>query len=74
MTRVMNTVLIALVVCGGSLATPRPARAEGGGCTTQLMDCYVAAAKIDDFWYRTAAGIDCEIDYAACVRDHLLEA
>jgi hypothetical protein len=60
------------LVFGGIVFAPSGARAESG-CTTRLMDCYTAAAKIDDFWYRTAAGIDCEIDYAGCVRDKLFE-
>ena len=71
MTRVMNALMLALLVLAGLTAAPRTARA---GCTTNLLDCYVKAAKIDDFWYRTAAGIDCEIEYAGCVRDALLEA
>jgi len=37
-----------------------------------LLDCYTAAAKIDSFWYRTAAGIDCEFSYADCLREILI--
>ena len=57
--------LMTLAVIAGCLAAPRPAMA---GCTTTLADCYLAAAKIDSFWYRWAAGLDCELDYAECVR------
>ena len=31
-----------------------------------------AAAKIDSFWYRFAAGLDCELDYVECVRVKLI--
>ena len=71
MTKLTNTMLLALLVLVGSLAVP--ARASGG-CTTKLLDCYADAAKIADFWYRSAAGLDCEIEYVGCVRDALLEA
>ncbi len=69
MTKWTTTMLLTLLVSLGSLALPRQASA---GCTTRLLDCYAEAAKIDDFWYRTAAGLDCEIEYAGCVRDALL--
>jgi hypothetical protein len=57
--------VVMLIVLAGLVAAPRPAIA---GCTTQLADCYEAAAKVDSFWYRWAAGLDCELDYAECVR------
>ena len=50
-------------------AAPRPVSA---GCATSLADCYVAAAKIDSFWYRWAAGVDCELDFTECVRIKLI--
>ena len=58
--------LVAMVILMGVVLVPRPVLAQQ--CTTQLADCYVAAAKIDSFWYRWAAGIDCETDYAGCLR------
>ena len=61
--------LLALVVLAGFAASPRTATA---GCTTDLLDCYGRAAAIDSFWYRTAAGIDCELDYTDCVRRRVL--
>ena len=63
--------LMTLAVIAGCLAAPRPATA---GCTTTLADCYLAAAKIDSFWYRWAAGLDCELDYTECVRIKLIGA
>jgi hypothetical protein len=64
----LKKTLMALVLLSG-LAAPRPALA---GCTTDLADCYERAAKIDSFWYRWAAGLDCELDYAECVRIKLI--
>ena len=65
----VKKILLALVVLTGLVATPRSAMA---GCTTDLADCYERAAKIDSFWYRWAAGLDCELDYAECVRIKLI--
>jgi hypothetical protein len=61
--------LLTLVVLAGFAAAPQPALA---GCTTDLADCYGRAAGIDSFWYRWAAGIDCELDYTDCVRRRLI--
>jgi hypothetical protein len=63
--------LFAFVLLAGVAAAPRPAIA---GCTSDLSDCYVRAANIDGFWERWAAGIDCELDYADCIRNVLIGA
>ena len=60
--------LLALVVLIG-FAAPRSAMA---GCTTDLLNCYGRAAGIDGFWYRTAAGLDCELDFTDCVRRRVI--
>lgn len=65
----VKKILLALVVVSGVAAVPRPAIA---GCTTDLADCYVRAAAIDSFWYRWAAGLDCELEYTSCVRIALI--
>ena len=65
----VKKILCAAIVLAGFAAMPQPAFA---GCTTELADCYTAAAKIDSFWYRWAAGIDCELDYVECVREKLI--
>ena len=69
----MVKTLLTLVVLAGLLAPPS-AHAMVGGCTTTLAECYESAAKIDNFWYRWAAGLDCELDYAECVRIKLVGA
>ena len=61
--------LAGVVLLAGVIGLPQPARAD---CTGDLLNCYVNAAKIDNFWYRTAAGIDCEIDYADCISQLLV--
>lgn len=67
----VKKILFAAIVLIGVVAVPRPALA---GCTTSLADCYIAAAKIESFWYRWAAGLDCELDYVECVREKLIGA
>ena len=67
----VKKVLFATFVLAAFVASPAPALA---GCTTTLADCYGLAAKIDSFWYRWAAGLDCELDYVECVRQKLVGA
>ena len=67
----VKRIVMAVGMLAGLMAAPRPALA---GCTTELADCYERAAKIDSFWYRWAAGLDCELDYTECVRIKLLGA
>jgi len=62
----MKNTLLALVVLAGFAAAPRSASAAA--CATDLINCYGRAAGIDSFWYRTAAGLDCELDFTDCVR------
>jgi hypothetical protein len=77
----VKNVLLAGVFAFGVLAMPSPALAgvddgEAGAdpeaCATNLVSCYEAAAKIDSFWYRWAAGIDCELKFVKCTRQMLL--
>ena len=64
----VRKILLTLVVLAG-LGAPSSAYAmAAAGCTTTLAECYEQAAKVDSFWYRWAAGLDCELDYAECVR------
>ena len=65
----VKKILLTLVVLSGFVAVPRSAMA---GCTTDLGECFEAAAQVDSFWYRWAAGLDCELDYAECVRIKLI--
>lgn len=61
----VKKMLLTLVVLAGFVTVPRTAMA---GCTTDLADCYGRAARIDNFWYRWAAGLDCELEYTDCAR------
>lgn len=65
----VTKILVIAIVLVGAVAVPRPATAE---CNTAMMQCFEAAAKIDSFWYRWAAGLDCELDYAECMRIKLI--
>ena len=40
-------------------------------CFTNLSYCYVRAALVDGVWMRFAAGMDCELDFASCLREDL---
>jgi len=65
----VKKILVAVVLMVGFMSVPRSAQA---GCTVTLGQCMEAAAKIDSFWYRSAAGLDCELDYVECVRIKLI--
>lgn len=47
----------------------RPADAR---CATGILECYQRAANIESFWYRWAAGVDCELDFVECTRVKLV--
>jgi hypothetical protein len=57
--------VLGLLAMAALAVNPRPAHA---GCFTDLGDCYQKAANIDSFWYRWAAGLDCELDLIECTR------
>jgi hypothetical protein len=65
----VKKMLLAAIVLAGLFGAPTPALA---GCTTELADCYGRAARIDSFWYRWAAGLDCELDFVDCAREKLI--
>lgn len=67
---VKKVLLMALVLAG--LAASRPAVVEA--CATELLECYEQAARIDSFWYRWAAGVDCELEFVSCTRVALVGA
>jgi len=67
----VKKVLFTMIVLAALLGAPSFARADDGesdGCATSLLQCYEAAAKIESFWYRWAAGIDCELQFTSCAR------
>ena len=58
-------ILLGILVLAAMSATAQPTHAA---CATGLLDCYQRAAGIDSFWYRWAAGLDCELDFVECAR------
>jgi hypothetical protein len=40
-------------------------------CFTNLSNCYLRAALVDGIWMRFSAGMDCELDFASCLREDL---
>ena len=67
----VRMILLSVIVMSGLVMMPRVVFA---GCNGDLLDCYGRAAQIDNFWYRTAAGLDCELDYAGCLRQAMIGA
>ena len=58
-------VVAALAIIIGSA---KPASADVS-CFQDLAACYQRAAGIESFWLRWAAGLDCELTAAECVRE-----
>ena len=54
------------------ISSDRPARAQDIGCPETLRECYHRAAVRDDLWDRFVAGVECELDFLACVRRSLM--
>jgi len=65
-------ILLAIFVLAAMSASAQPSYAMAAGCATNLADCYQRAANVDSFWYRWAAGLDCELDFVECVRVKLI--
>ena len=65
----VKKMVLAVVLMVAFVSVPQSAQA---GCTVAMSQCMEAAAKIDSFWYRFAAGLDCELDFAECVRTKLI--
>jgi hypothetical protein len=64
--------MLAMVATGAPVVAAQ--EAEKDGCFTSFGRCMERAAAIDSFWYRTAAGLDCELDLIECVRVKVLGA
>ena len=67
-----KVVMLMFLVLGlSALSSPALAygqEAEKAGCATELLKCFERAAQIESFWYRMAAGLDCELDFVECAR------
>ena len=64
-----RVILLGILVLAAMSATAQPSYAR---CATGLLECYQRAANIDSFWYRWAAGLDCELDFVECARVKLI--
>ena len=56
---------LALVV-----SDSQPAMAQS--CRAGLRECFFRAALESNYWYMWRKGLDCEVDFADCVRHVLL--
>ena len=63
-------VVVALFVLAASTGT---AQAETT-CFTDFGHCMERASTVDSFWYRWAAGLDCELQLINCTRQMLVGA
>jgi hypothetical protein len=50
-------------------AVPSEALASRTSCASVYYTCMDNASQLDAFWRRSAAGWNCYVDLAACVRD-----
>ena len=58
-------VLLGLLVMGDARS------AWARRCFGDLRTCFYRSARIDDFFERTLGGLDCELDFAECLREKL---
>ena len=49
------------------LSHARPVAAEELHCFTDLNACFGRAGQIDSWWDRWLAGLDCEVNFFACL-------
>jgi hypothetical protein len=68
-----KALLVGVFLALALAATPRANDDGGEGeCFTNLANCYQQAALIDSFWWRFAAGLDCELKLVRCAREMLV--
>lgn len=60
--RVASLALLLTITSQAARAVPNPIQ-----CTVTLIRCYDEASNLGTFLLRTAAGLDCAINYAACI-------
>ena len=63
--------IAASLVFFGAALSARPALAQRS-CAAQLLTCYDRAAQQSTWIGRTAAALDCELEFAGCARKTVL--
>ncbi len=59
----------------GLIVSSASAVPEGrAGCTAELFSCYWRAAGLNNWLDRFVAALDCEIEYAGCIRRRIVGA
>lgn len=66
--------LLGIMAAVFLIGDARAVHASASSCNTDLLNCYTAAARVDSFWYRWAAGLDCEFGYIECARQTIVGA
>lgn len=62
---------VAAAVLALALIASRSSAVSQSSCFRNYYVCANSAANLDNFWRRSAAGLDCAVDLAACVRGAL---
>lgn len=70
-TRFKLVRIAALAILLAAASSTAHAMNSRSTCTMNLLNCYDRASQLDGFIRRSAAGFDCEINFAACFRDAL---
>jgi hypothetical protein len=61
--------LAALAFLLAAASSSTHAMTNQSGCATGLIGCMNTAANLPDVFRRSAAGFDCAVDFASCVRN-----
>ena len=61
-------VMVVLIFVGGTAQTAWARE----GCFRQLNTCFRESARYVGWWESFSAALDCELDFASCVRTKLL--
>lgn len=64
--RLARIAFVALLIIGAA----KPISAMP--CFTDIGNCWVSAANVPSFWFRWAAGLDCELGFISCARFDLI--
>jgi hypothetical protein len=61
--------LAALAFLLATASASLHAMTNQSGCAAAMVRCFNTAANLPDFFSRSAAGFDCAVDFASCVRN-----
>lgn len=71
-TLTKRLVKVLPLVLVGMLLLSNATTVQAAPCFTDLGGCYYRAARVDGFWMRWAAGLDCELGFISCAREAII--